>query len=224
LHDKEGFFETGISGSVAEIRSSNRPVEAFGNAGGKDILGDLFATTVPCVMVIAYSDVSGLSSITIESLDNGTVPVAIASDLTSQLPKIGLAGVNMNFDGNNLLTSQVEFKVTNGEFRCTQCRVEDIQVEIEGDGDIVLEAHPALQKIDLDWVNPCGFICLPDGIFADDSQCIVNASLFTTTTAAPTTTTAFDANGTDTVEEDISRACLQRECSGSEEILFDVDL
>jgi hypothetical protein len=224
LHDKEGFFDTSISGSLAEIRSSNLPVDAFGNAGGKDVLAAVFATTVPCVMVIGYGDISLLNSISFESLTNGTVPVSIASDLTSQLPKISLEGVSMHFDGADLQSPQVVFQVTNGEFMCTQCHVEDMQVEIKGDGDIVIEAHPALQKIDLDWVNPCGFICLPDGIFADDSQCVTNASLFTTTTAAPTTTTAFGANESDVVEEDITRACLQRSCSGSEEILFDVDL
>ena len=43
-----------------------------------------------------------------------------------------------------------------------------------GDGDIVV-APTATSQIDLFWDQPCGYVCLPEGHWADDSSCRVVA-------------------------------------------------
>lgn len=75
-----------------------------------------------------------------------------------------------------------------------------IHVDVHVDGDIIIAPRGPVM-VDLDWEQPCGFVCLPQGYFVDDSVCDVadespesestssSTQTSTTTTATTTTTT-----------------------------------
>ena len=98
----------------------------------------------------------------------------------------------LNLRTKSVTAASIDINVAGGIVDLDDVHVHDvaagINVVVEEDGDIVIAPRgPAV--VDLDWKQPCGYVCLPQGYFVDDSQCNVDENGETTTSTTTTTTT-----------------------------------
>jgi len=86
-------------------------------------------------------------------------------------------------------------------------------------GDIVV-GPTGISEVDLSWDQACGYVCLPDGQFVDDTSCYYNgtcadANCSATTTQVPASPTLFNETNSSVVIDNLfeERLCLSRICT-----------
>lgn len=116
---------------------------------------------------------------------------------------VDIKGSRLNLRARSMTASSVSVSVEGGIVDLDNVEVHDtaagIAVDVTHDGDIIISPKGPVVA-DLEWKQPCGYVCLPQGYWVDDSECNVEeedeelgpgatSSTSTTTTTRTTTTT-----------------------------------
>jgi hypothetical protein len=124
------------------------------------------------------------------------------------------SGTELNLRTQGCTFGSVQASITKGMLDFSMVTilnpVAGIQAFIASSGDIIVGPQN-VGATNLTWSNPCGFVCLPEGRFVDDSECAVPSTCRYDNCSDASLTSITPGNSTEAAEH----TCYDRVCAGS---------
>jgi hypothetical protein len=207
LVDKRDTAEFSILNDVLTLKYTMGSLAEAG-AANTSLLSEnpSLAYRVECLAEFSFGNAVALTDVTIEARG---VESTVVLDQIAISGSLYVHGADINLRTQGCTFDSVQASISNGMLDFSTVTILNLNAGITAfiakAGDVIV-GPLAVNTADLTWSNPCGFVCLPDGQFVDDSDCAIagDCSDGSCTPSSPNITNVTTA-----------QACYDRMCAGN---------